>query len=183
MFPQYQHVDTETKQLKSSRRHFEIIFRLLKWMHRFQIHFYRMPNWQNDIVALHVAWHRTGGKPLFEPLMDASKYNCRTISACKQIKASMPSWGFTAPDLAAIQLYVRPDSMMTSSNGNIFCVTGEFHAQRQWNGALICAWIKGWVNNNEAGDLRRHRAHYDVTVMPSTATWRYWIYTVTVNIY
>ena len=25
--------------------------------------------------------------------------------------------------------------------------------------SLICAWIKGWVNNGEAGDLRRHRAH------------------------
>ena len=24
---------------------------------------------------------------------------------------------------------------------------------------------KGWVNNYEAGDLRRYRAHYDVTVM------------------
>ena len=39
----------------------------------------------------------------------------------------------------------------------------------QWRGALmfslICAWIKGWVNNREAGDLRRHRAHYDVTVV------------------
>ena len=23
----------------------------------------------------------------------------------------------------------------------------------------------GWVNNREAGDLRRHRAHYDVIVM------------------
>ena len=22
-----------------------------------------------------------------------------------------------------------------------------------------------WVNNREAGDLRRHRAHYDVTIM------------------
>ena len=31
--------------------------------------------------------------------------------------------------------------------------------------SLICAWINGWVNNCEAGDLRRHRAHYDVTVM------------------
>ena len=40
----------------------------------------------------------------------------------------------------------------------------------QWPGALmfslICSWINGWVNNGEAGDLRRHRAHYDVTVMP-----------------
>ena len=26
-------------------------------------------------------------------------------------------------------------------------------------------WINGWVNNREAGDLRRHCAHYDVTVM------------------
>ena len=39
----------------------------------------------------------------------------------------------------------------------------------QWRGALmfsfICTWINGWVNNHEAGDLRRHRGHYDVTVM------------------
>ena len=29
--------------------------------------------------------------------------------------------------------------------------------------SLICAWINGWVNNREAGDLRRYHAHYDVT--------------------
>ena len=31
--------------------------------------------------------------------------------------------------------------------------------------SLICAWINVWVNNREAGDLRRYRAHYDVIVM------------------
>ena len=31
--------------------------------------------------------------------------------------------------------------------------------------SLICVWINSWVNNREAGDLRRCRAHYDVTVM------------------
>ena len=31
--------------------------------------------------------------------------------------------------------------------------------------SLICSWMNGWVNNREAGDLRRHRAHYDVIVM------------------
>ena len=40
-----------------------------------------------------------------------------------------------------------------------------------WRGALIfyliCAWLNGWANNGEAGDLRRHRAHYDVSVMCS----------------
>ena len=39
----------------------------------------------------------------------------------------------------------------------------------QWRGALmfsfICTWINGWVNKREAGDLRRHCTHYDVTVM------------------
>ena len=39
----------------------------------------------------------------------------------------------------------------------------------QWRGALmfslIFAWTNGWVNNRETADLRRHRAHYDVTVM------------------
>ena len=38
----------------------------------------------------------------------------------------------------------------------------------QWRGALmfslICVWINGWVNNREAGDLRRYRGHYDVIV-------------------
>ena len=39
----------------------------------------------------------------------------------------------------------------------------------QWRGAvmfsLIDARINGWVNNREAGDLKRHRVHYEVIVM------------------
>ena len=76
--------------------------------------------------------------------------------------------------------------IMTSSSGNIFGVTGplcrEFTGHRwiplhkgQRRGALIvsliCAWINGWVDNCEAGDLRRYIAHYDVIVMDSNATW------------
>ena len=71
-------------------------------------------------------------------------------------------------------------AMMTSSNGNIFLRNWPFvrgiHRspvnsphKGQWRGALmfslICAWINGWVSNCKAGDLRRHRAHYDVIVM------------------
>ena len=41
----------------------------------------------------------------------------------------------------------------------------------QWRRALmfslICSWVNGWVNNREAGDLRRHYGHYDVTAMPT----------------
>ena len=38
----------------------------------------------------------------------------------------------------------------------------------QWRGALmfslICVWINDWINNREAGDLRRHRGHYECNV-------------------
>ena len=48
-------------------------------------------------------------------------------------------------------------------------VSGEFPAQRpmtrSFDVSLICARINGRVNNGEAGDLRRHRAHYGVIVM------------------
>ena len=69
---------------------------------------------------------------------------------------------------------------MTSWNGNIFRVTGplrgEFNGHRLiprtkasdaelWCFFLICAWINIWVNTGETGDLRHHRAHYDVTAM------------------
>ena len=44
----------------------------------------------------------------------------------------------------------------------------------QWRWALmfslICARINGWVNNGEAGDLRRHLGHYNVTLMQSHYT-------------
>ena len=68
---------------------------------------------------------------------------------------------------------------MTSSNGNIFRVTGllcgEFtghrwiHRTKTSDAELRCflgsARINVWANNRDAGDLRRHRAHYDVIVM------------------
>ena len=77
--------------------------------------------------------------------------------------------------------------MMTSSNGIFFqrywpFVRGIHRSpvnsphKNQWRGALmfslICAWIHGWVNDGEAGDLRCHRAHYDVTVMWNTMACR-----------
>ena len=70
--------------------------------------------------------------------------------------------------------------MMTSSNGYIFRFTGPFYGEysdHRWSPLTkandVELWcflrsvpsINGWVNNSEAGDLRRHRAHYDVIVM------------------
>ena len=72
--------------------------------------------------------------------------------------------------------------MMTSTNGNIFRVTGplcrEFTGHRWipltvkasgaelWCFLWFAPWINGWESNREARYLRRHRAHYDVIVMP-----------------
>ena len=63
---------------------------------------------------------------------------------------------------------------------NLPCVRGIHRSpvnsphKVQWRGALmfslICIWVNNWVNNREAGDLRPHRAHYDVTVMDAAET-------------
>ena len=65
-----------------------------------------------------------------------------------------------------------PVHMMTASNGNIFAllaickgslpVSNGFPSQRPVTRSFD---TKGCVNNGDAGDLRRHRAHYDVIVM------------------
>ena len=70
--------------------------------------------------------------------------------------------------------HIPQQIMMASSNGNIFLVSGPLCGNSpvtggQWRGALmlslICAIINSWVTNREAGELRRHHAHYGVTVM------------------
>ena len=64
---------------------------------------------------------------------------------------------------------------MMSSNWNIFRVTGEFPAQRPVTQSFDVFFDlrlkKGWVNDRELGDLRRHRAHSDVIVMSYYASW------------
>ena len=48
-----------------------------------------------------------------------------------------------------------------------------------WRGALmfslICARTNGWANHRDADDLRRHRTHYDFTVMNVSTAWSHHI--------
>ena len=50
--------------------------------------------------------------------------------------------------------------------------------KRQCRGAvvfsLIWLWTNRWVNNRDAGDLRRHGAHYDVIVMTWKTSYQFW---------
>ena len=76
-----------------------------------------------------------------------------------------------------IRPILSPSFMMTSTNGNIFRVTGPLWGEStgHWWIPLTKAcdaeiwysliWTNGWANNRDAGDLRRHSAYYDVTVM------------------
>ena len=51
----------------------------------------------------------------------------------------------------------------------------------QWRGDLmfsfICTRTNSWANNRDTSDLRRHRAHYDVTVMKQKHCWliKFWL--------
>ena len=70
------------------------------------------------------------------------------------------------------------DFMVMLSNENIFHITGHCEGNHlslvdspykgQWCAALmfslIWPWTNGWANNRDAGDLRCHHAHCDITV-------------------
>ena len=64
---------------------------------------------------------------------------------------------------------------------------GDSPHKGQWGGALMfslnCAWTKVWTNNRDVGDLRRHLADYDLTVMITLfclcASAYCWLYIVT----
>ena len=90
-------------------------------------------------------------------------------------------WSARLPPISQEVLMISTRKMgfiMTSSNGNIFRITGHLcgdftvHRSMPCTKAsdtelcfFICAWLNGWINNCEAGDLRCHHAHYDVIVM------------------
>ena len=74
---------------------------------------------------------------------------------------------------------IPQDLMIGLPNGNIFRVTGLLRGEfthhwwiphRKASDAepwcfFICAWTNNWANNEDAGELIRHCAHYDVVVM------------------
>ena len=58
---------------------------------------------------------------------------------------------------ASIQILIHQSPVVNSPH------KGQWH--RALMLSLICSLINSWVNNREAGDLRCHHTHYDITVM------------------
>ena len=154
-----------------------------------------------------MAWHWTSGKPFSEKKMahflmricisrgqsvkSVLRRICCFISMdCFRLCNLSATFNTLHRDVHLKRLIADPGVMMTSSNGNIFRVTGplweEFTGvplnsphKGQWRGdlmfSLICVWINGWVNNHGAGDLRRYHAHYVITEMiPVQASNWFW---------
>ena len=101
-------------------------------------------------------------KKLFEICITCRQWKCTGI------------WNYLSKETMTRRVH-----MMTSSNGNIFRVTGlcawtltvagEFPDKGQWRRALmfslICVWTNSWAINGYACDLRRTPACYDVIIM------------------
>ena len=97
------------------------------------------------------------------PLWDISPHHCLyniLPVAVRMLPGSWTPWWRhqmeTLSALLAFVLWIQRSPVNSPHKG-------------QWRGALlfslICSWINGWVNNGEAGDFRRHSAHYDVITM------------------
>ena len=112
-------------------------------------------------ITLSIHWHFDGRNGyryhLLEPIIDSIGIINLTAWVCR----------LTVPGFLVL--------MMTSSNGNIFCVTGPLWGESTGNCwipltkvsdaelcCFLCAWTNGWTNHGGAGNLRRH---YDVTVL------------------
>ena len=115
-------------------------------------------------------------------LEEISSFNMRVIPLCicAPKKHQGVKWIRGHYILQRCVPFICITTLMTSSNENIFRVTGplcgEFTGHRWipltkasdaelWCFLWSAPWINGWVNNREAGHLRRHRTHYNVIVM------------------
>ena len=139
--------------------------------------------WFTEIMACHLS----GAKPLSEPMLGYRELgsweqnSTNFYSKYKTFHSRKCVWKYRLRNdvkRTFHQLYMNNSiTMMTLSNRSIFRVYWLFvrgiHRspvnsphKGQWRGTLIFSliytWINAWVNNWDAGDLSRHRPHFDV---------------------
>ena len=139
------------------------------------------PSWYIRVVLLSevFAWHYTPLKSMWAIILMTFSHRSSEIFQGKQcLTRNIEIFGIYTEFESTNhrqQWIPRIRYAMTSSNGNIFRVTGHFPSpvnsphKGQWREALMfsltCARMNDWVNSHEAGDLTHHHAHYDVIVM------------------
>ena len=99
--------------------------------------------------------------------MEFDNVVCKMSAVCLDLHELMYFKLYQSAD-AGCKYTFNDIRMMTSSNGNIFRVTGPLCGALMFS--LTRAWMNDWVNDREAGDLRSHLAHYDVILMRLSET-------------
>ena len=102
---------------------------------------------------------RIGGHVVSASMSQVHHHPCATATICVKLMFAWSWWRHQMETFSALLALCAGNSP----------VTGEFPSQRpvtrSFDVFFHLYWINGWVNNHAVGDLRRHRAHYDVIVM------------------
>ena len=109
----------------------------------------------------HKAWKKTRlSPPFWSPVGEPTGDQWNPHTKGQQCEKRSSSWWRQQMQTFSALLDICPGNLPVPVNSPH---KGQWRATFMFS--LMCAWINRWVNNREAGDLRRHRAHYDVIVM------------------
>ena len=133
------------------------------------------------------------GQSTSESVTNRSLFNCPLHVMCHGVKFLSDAWSAIFTTLFTIQMACEGqtfnihDGVIKSKHfprywpfvSGIHRSPVDSPQNGQWRGALmfslICFWTNGWANNRDSGDLRRHRTHYDFTVMNDVYTCMLWV--------
>ena len=141
------------KQITEERYIISLVVQLLN-LPKLSIFYNRFTTWDYLSTILLFATIRSGTKCLQTVVITISG------SGVEIFRIARPTWWRHQVEIFSALLYL----CVGNSSVNV-----EFPAHRPVTRGvdvyLICAPIHGWVNNGEAGDLRRYRAQYEVIVV------------------
>ena len=108
----------------------------------------------------HLIWHMPCASSLTSIDLRIANSHTSKISSCCNSHACISTWWRHQMEIFSVSL------ALCAGNSS---VTGEFSWQRPMTRSFDVFFYprlnKRWVHNQDAGDFRRHRAHYDVSVM------------------
>ena len=84
---------------------------------------------------------------------------CDFTDICHLLPSNIPRWRHQRETLSALLALCEGNPSVTDGFPSQRPVTWSFDV------FFICAWTNCAANNRDAGDLRCHRAHYDVTTI------------------
>ena len=124
-------------------------------------------------IKLHVTEHWEGNSPMTNkptsPItLHTSQASHNAPPHNRNVHTSAPDGALRVIQQAHCETRETFSALLALCAGNS-PVTGEFPWQWsvKWSWCFLWSahWINDWVDNREAGDLRRHQAHYDIIVM------------------